>query len=238
MTPIEELGDVFQKENVKLVNEILPEQNFNELFQFRNEDYDNSELYVRLEYIDFLRAVAQFPAFCGEFKKNAASNLENQTQACKRELATLFAHMTHESGDENYMADYEYSGLRHLRETHCTDCLYHYYWNNNVFEPIIFSFYKGRGPVHLRWNHMYARFSKAYFDTEYYGYIWLLVWPVGLLDDATMMFSSALWLYMTPHFPHPSAHNVMTGFFIANDSDLNHGAGNDFGTSILIMSQD
>ena len=53
-----------------------------------------------------------------------------------------------------------------------------------------------------------------------------------------MLFASALWLYMTPPFPKPSAHDVMTGFFKPNRKDISYGAGNYFGTTIHIMAQD
>ena len=41
----------------------------------------------------FLRGVAKFPAFCAE------SNLDNlnEEQTCAREIATLLAHIIHES---------------------------------------------------------------------------------------------------------------------------------------------
>ena len=54
---------------------------------------------ARYETIDFLRAVALYPAFCGEH--NEASelfNLEDSEKACKRELATLMAHIVFETG--------------------------------------------------------------------------------------------------------------------------------------------
>ena len=54
-------------------------------------------------------------------------NLDNEEQACKRELATLFAHITHESGNPD-ANNPEYSGMRWLREQQekCGTCSYHY----------------------------------------------------------------------------------------------------------------
>ena len=43
---------------------------------------------------------------------------------------------------------------------------------------------------------------------------------------------------MTPIYPKPSAHDVITGFFVPNEIDLNQGVANDFGTTIGIMAQD
>ena len=53
-------------------------------------------------YDQFLRSVAQFPAFCGEFQTDEGiPNTNTQERACKRELATLFAHIVFESGEPN-----------------------------------------------------------------------------------------------------------------------------------------
>ena len=45
---------------------------------------------------------------------------------------------------------------------------------------------------------MYGMFSKAFYGNDYYGVLNLLLGPSEILDDAVMMFASALWLYMTP----------------------------------------
>ena len=51
--------------------------------------------------------------------------------------------------------------------------------------------------------------------------------------------TSALWYYMTPQFPKPSAHDVITGIFEPNDDvDKKNNVGHDFGTTIDIMAQD
>ena len=82
-----------------------------------------------MDYESFLTAVAQFSAFCGEYNSTTiVMNLDNAEQACKRELATLFAHITHESGIPD--ADNpEYTGMYWLREPlndECGTCTYHY----------------------------------------------------------------------------------------------------------------
>ena len=43
---------------------------------------------------------------------------------------------------------------------------------------------------------------------------------------------------MTPQYPKPSAHDVVTGFWTPNSVDINLYAGNTFGTTIGIMAQD
>ena len=51
-------------------------------------------------------------------------------------------------------------------------------------------------------------------------------------------FMSAFWHYMTPHYPKPSAHEVITGFFVPNTVDLDNSATISFGTTIDIMAMD
>ena len=53
-----------------------------------------------------------------------------------------------------------------------------------------------------------------------------------------MAMTSALWLYMRPRYPKPSAHEIITGHFVPNEIDEALDAGNDFGTTIAVMSQD
>ena len=74
--------------NVLMVKDIVSEEIWNNFFPNRKELF---------KYDHFLRAVAQFPAFCTEYN-NVHANLDSYTSACKRELATLFAHITYESG--------------------------------------------------------------------------------------------------------------------------------------------
>jgi hypothetical protein len=47
-------------------------------------------------YDGFLRAIAKFPAFCGE--SNMDSYDKDLDETCKRELAFLFAHFGQETG--------------------------------------------------------------------------------------------------------------------------------------------
>ena len=65
--------------NVQLVESILPESQWSIAFPYANSFYT---------YDAFLRGVAEFPAFCNE--TNLGQTLE---LSCKKELATIFAHM-------------------------------------------------------------------------------------------------------------------------------------------------
>ena len=117
MTWIKDLGHIYDYPNVSLVNNILSEEEFNDLFPDRNYSFLETQKYKYLEYGHFLTAVAQYPAFCGEFVTNAAANLDNASTACKRELATLFAHMTYETSETNAQGwELESTGLKHMEE--------------------------------------------------------------------------------------------------------------------------
>ena len=92
MTWIREIEDIFVHANVQLINTILPESDWKIIFpQAAPQDY-----------MFFLRAAAQYPAFCNEFDHEFYPSASGWTQehSCKRELATLFAHISYETGDK------------------------------------------------------------------------------------------------------------------------------------------
>ena len=73
--------DYASQPNAKRVKANLPESTFNEWTSNASSIYS---------YQAFLRAVAKFPAFCGE--SNAPHGYSDD-DTCKREIATLFTHM-------------------------------------------------------------------------------------------------------------------------------------------------
>ena len=90
----------------------MSQEQFDELFPNRV----NVNL---LTYLNFLKAVAKFKDFC-DWYNNEAQNNDGIDEACKRELATLFAHMTYETGDKDLAwAAYETTGLRVMRDENC-----------------------------------------------------------------------------------------------------------------------
>ena len=48
--------------------------------------------------------------------------------------------------------------------------------------------------------------------------------------------AAGIWFYMTPQDPKPSMHDVMTGFFVPADRDIENGIGANFGTTINIIN--
>ena len=83
---------------------------------------------------------------------------------------------------------------------------------------------------------MYGKFSKAYYESIFYGQNELLDNPDRLENEKFLAMVSALWYYMTPQYPKPSAHEVITGLFEPNGIDQGNNVGNDFGTTIDIMA--
>ena len=76
--------------NVQRVMRVFTEEDFEYLFPLRLPLYT---------YEGFLQAVGKYPAFCGE----VGSELPgwSKDEACKRELAVMFAHFNQETGDHN-----------------------------------------------------------------------------------------------------------------------------------------
>merc|ERR1711971_797719 len=86
------MSEYSTKANVQRVSSIISEAKFNQLFPLADSFYT---------YGNFLKAVGKFPAFCNEFNADYTGhkiNAENLEMTCKRELATLFAHIAYESG--------------------------------------------------------------------------------------------------------------------------------------------
>ena len=92
MTWHREIVDIFDHANVQLINTVLPEGDWRAIFP-KAEPHD---------YTVFLRAVAQYPAFCNEFDQDTYQPAYGWTldHFCKRELSTLFAHIAYETGDK------------------------------------------------------------------------------------------------------------------------------------------
>jgi len=87
-----EVSAAYIPENRLRVQQILSEAMFDEFFPLADDFYT---------YQMFLEAVEAFPAFCNEVNLNYAGhkiNAADKDQACKRELATLFAHIAYTTG--------------------------------------------------------------------------------------------------------------------------------------------
>ena len=93
--PEHKMSDWQTKKNVKLVDSLVGNDNWNHWFSLADTD-------AGLTYQNFLKSVAKFPYFCNEWnEKEKGLNTESLENTCKRELATLFAHIAYESGQND-----------------------------------------------------------------------------------------------------------------------------------------
>ena len=88
--PLNPGESIYSRDNVKLVNNVFSAEQFAAIFPEADEEFT---------YHSLLTAIAHYPKFCNEFESvSENSNMQSQEKVCRRELATLFAHMIYESG--------------------------------------------------------------------------------------------------------------------------------------------
>ena len=135
------VDDFLDTDHIKRVKRIFPESDWKKQFTHINKLYT---------YKEFIKSVAEFPAFCNE-TNNAG---ESKDDACRRELATFFAHVTQETGARKGKKETWWrQGLYHLEETVHHDYK-SYEWKNDQKWPNYDNVqYYGRGPLQLSWNY-------------------------------------------------------------------------------------
>ncbi|KAI9107828.1 hypothetical protein K1719_021164 [Acacia pycnantha] len=89
--------------------------------------------------------------------------------------------------------------------------------------------YYGRGPIQLSWNYNYGQAGTALKED-------LLDNPELVATDPVLSFETALWFWMTPQWPKPSCHDVMTGSWTPSDADLAAGRLPGYGTVTNIIN--
>ena len=88
----------------------------------------------------------------------------------------------------------------------------------------------------MSWNYNYGQFSNVFAPSTYDSKMYFLENPHLIAQDGSLAMSSGIWFYMTPQDPKPSMHDVMTGFFVPNDVDIQKNIGADFGTTTNIIN--
>ena len=185
--------------NVKILQSVLSEEQWNYLFPVANPIYD---------YHSFLMAAAKFKMFCAE----------GDEDLCKRELSTFFAMTTHESGLEESWSPYPFwrQGFYYITEKACTppvgapECDYKDDGPSaEIWPPVDGVQYFGRGPFQISWNYNYGPFSRMAYDDDKV----LLANPDLVGSNGYTAFLSALWFYMTPQSPKPSMHEIATRLY-------------------------
>lgn len=132
---------------------------------------------------------------------------EGTLEERKRELSAFLANIAHETtGGWPTAPGGQYSWGLHFREEVGSPSGYRD--ENNVnYPPAPGKSYHGRGPIQLSWNYNYGQVSEYLYGDKNI----LLNEPEKVVQDAALAFQTAIWFWMTPQYPKPSAHQVMVG---------------------------
>ena len=226
-------GRTANPENVKRVETILSETQWDYTFTERHQDYS---------YTRFLRAVAKFSAFCGTYSDGRDSDA-----ICRKSLATMFAHFTQETGGHNPNSSTEEwrQGLVYLRELGCTEegpgCGYNAECSPSTWQGQTwicgtnadgsYKKYFGRGAKQLSYNYNYGPFSQAMFgDTS------VLLNDPDRVARTWLNLASAVFFFVYPQPPKPSMLHVIDGTWVPNDHDLSLGIKPGFGATTNIIN--
>ncbi|WP_020412392.1 glycoside hydrolase family 19 protein [Microbulbifer sp. VTAC004] len=219
-------------ENVLRVESIISEDTWDYLFPVRADEYT---------YTNFLRAVAKFPAFCGEYTDGRDSDA-----ICRKVLSVMFAHFGQETGAHAAAWDEPEwrQGLYWIREIGWTEetsggygaCDSGSSWAAEVWPCAInadggYKSYFGRGAKQLSWNYNYGPFSQAM-----YGDIYTLLENPELVADTWLNLASAIFFFVYPQPPKPSMLHVVDGTWKPNSIDLANNLTPGFGVTTNIVN--
>ncbi|EKS6727262.1 PKD domain-containing protein [Enterobacter mori] len=227
-----EPGRASNPANVKRVEGILKESDWEYLFPLRAKDYS---------YSNFLKAVGKFPALCDTYKDGRDSDA-----ICRKELATMFAHFAQETGGhESWRPEAEWrQALVYVREMgwsegqkggyngECnTDVWQGQTWPCGKDKDGDFLSYFGRGAKQLSYNYNYGPFSEAM-----YGDVKVLLEKPELVADTWLNLASAIFFFAYPQPPKPSMLQVIDGTWQPNDHDKANGLVPGFGVTTQIIN--
>lgn len=152
----------------------------------------------------------------------------------KKELAAFLANIAQETsgGWEAAPGGYFKWGLYFLEEQNPGRLNIYNDTSRKKYPGVEGKFYYGRGPKQLTWNYNYGQFSEAWYGNK----DTLLQHPELLSKDPIESFASALWFWMTPQFPKPSCHDIMTGKWMPTENDIQKGRVPGFGATVNIIN--
>ncbi|MCK6741526.1 glycoside hydrolase family 19 protein [Enterobacter cloacae] len=218
--------------NVKRVEGILKESDWEYLFPLHAKDYS---------YSNFLKAVGKFPALCDTYNDGRDSEA-----ICRKELATMFAHFAQETGGhESWRPEPEWrQALVYVREMGWSEGQkggYNGECNPDVWQGQTwpcgkdkdgdFLSYFGRGAKQLSYNYNYGPFSEAM-----YGDVRTLLDKPELVADTWLNLASAIFFFAYPQPPKPSMLQVIDGTWQPNDHDKANGLVPGFGVTTQIIN--
>ena len=235
--PNEEVEKIVPKhadnpDNVKRVESIVSESDWNYLFPERSPEYT---------YENFLKAVGKFPAFCGDYDDG-----RDAEAICRKSLATMFAHFTQETGGHNPGTEIPQwrQGLTYVREMGWSEDMKGGYnaecsldtWQGKAYpcgknEDGSFKSYFGRGAKQLSYNYNYGAFSEAVTGDKH-----VLLDHPELVADTWYNLASAVFFFVYPQPPKPSMLFVVDGTWQPNAHDKADGLVPGFGVTTNIIN--
>ncbi len=154
----------------------------------------------------------------------------------KRELAAFLANIAQETtGGWDTAPGGRYSWGLYFREEQGyegTNNIGYRDENNLIYPPAPGKSYHGRGPIQLSYNYNYGQVSEFLFGDKNV----LLANPEQIIQDGALAFQTAIWFWMTPQYPKPSAHDVMVGNWTPSNYDLERNRTPGFGMTINIIN--
>lgn len=151
-------------------------------------------------YTGLVEASAKYPGFLHQ-------GSEEQNKA---ELVAFLANASHETtGGWSTAPGGPYAwGLYFAQEVGCEGGQCKQYTDStSSYQPVDGQTYQGRGALQLSWNYNYGQVSEAIFGDA----STLLQNPGLVATDPILAWQTAIWFWMTPQSPKPSAHEVMIG---------------------------
>lgn len=195
------------------LSDILDAATWAEMFPNRNALYTYSALIAAAEY---------YPAF------GTTGTLAER----RRELAAFLGNIAHETtgGWPTAPGGAQAWGLYFIQEVGCESGGCTGYCQASAEYPCASGqTYHGRGPIQLSWNYNYGQVGQVLgLD--------LLNNPSLVTSNGTVAFRTALWFWMTPQSPKPSAHAVMTGGWTPSAADTAAGRTPGFGMTVNIIN--
>lgn len=103
---------------------------------------------------------------------------------------------------------------------------------STLYPPTPGKSYHGRGPIQLSWNTNYGQVSAFLYGDKQV----LLDNPENVLLDGAVAFQTAIWFWMTPQYPKPSAHDVMVENWQPSSAQVAAGIVPGFGATVNIIN--
>ncbi len=149
----------------------------------------------------------------------------------KRELAAFFANIAQETtGGWDTAPGGRYAWGLHFREE--VNPASPYVVGSSLYPAVQGKSYHGRGPMQISYNYNYGQLSEFIFGDKNV----LLNNPEMLTQDGALAFQAAIWFWMTPQYPKPSAHDVMVGNWTPSSYDLERNRKPGLGMTINIIN--